>query len=191
MPKRTNQTVLETSLMRWEPLAVKNSEGKAWIKTLSKDEENGARTLLIKFDPGFKQEATTSNLPMDMFVLEGGMQYGDVRFEKDTFHYRPGKTQFGPIDSPEGCTRLVFTLGEGRESPAEPIFIQDVKQMSWGADLFDVTAAKRGRKTLRMDEDSGIVVRFHETWELGSRGLQGVQGLHDYQDEYFTIEGAF
>jgi hypothetical protein len=189
--RRTNRTVLETHNMRWEPLIEEGSTGKAWIKTLSKDDETGGRTALIKFDPGYKRERKTSGLPMDMYVLEGSMQCGDLTFNKDTFYYRPGNVEYGPINSPEGCVRWVATVDKHLKSPTEPVYIEDVKQLPWGADRFDLTATARGRKTLRLDPESRIVIRYHETWEAGSRGVPGLQQVHDYGEEYFVIEGAF
>jgi hypothetical protein len=190
--RRTQSTCIETGAMRWEPLVIPGSEGKAWIKTLSKDDESGGRTALVKFDAGFRQETATSNLAADIFVVEGGMTCGDLTLSKDSFWYRPAGTEYGPIDSPEGCTRLIFTIDKHLPSPAEPQFIQDVKRMSWGPDRFDEKSGmSRGRKTLRIDEDARLVIRYHETWENGSRGVPGLQQVHDYGEEYYMLEGAF
>jgi hypothetical protein len=184
------QDHLATALMAWEPLRVEGSEGKAWIKSLAMDPEDGSRTVLFKFDPGYRQAAATSDLPADIYVLEGGMKCGELVFGVDTYHYRPAGTAFGPIESPEGCTRLVFTQGGDRKSPAEAVFVQDVKQLPWGADTLDVQAQRRGQKTLRLDEESGIWVRTGVIWEPGLRGLDGMVERHDYQEEVYTLEGA-
>jgi hypothetical protein len=190
MPKRTIENLV-TSLMRWEPLAVENSEGRAWIKTLAKDPEDGSKTAMIKFDAGFKQAETTSDLAVDMYVLEGGMRCGDLTFVEDSFHYRPAGTRFGPIDCREGCTRLVFSVGRGRTSPSEPVFIQDVKQMPWSSASPDgAPQARNGQKTMRQDQDGGILMRSSVTWELGARGYEGLLKLHDYQEEAYLVEGA-
>src|SRR5437870_1826801 len=108
MTRKTNHTFLYTHLMRWEPLILKGGEGNAWIKTLAKDEKTGARTMLIKFDPGYVQKKTVAEWPADIYVLEGEMQCGNRKYEQGTFHYRPAGAAFGPIDSPGGITRLIF-----------------------------------------------------------------------------------
>lgn len=72
MVKSTSHTLLYTSLLRWEPLVVEGSEGLAWIKTLAKDEETGARTALVKFDPGYKQAKSIGQGAADIYELEGG-----------------------------------------------------------------------------------------------------------------------
>ena len=191
MSRRTNRSMLHTGYMRWEALAVKDSVGKAWIKTLSKDPETGGRTALIKFDAGFRQERATSNLPMDMYVLEGEMESGDLHFEPDTFHYRPGNSEYGPIETRLGITRLVFTVDSDRESPDGPVFIQDVKQMTHARHHLDPEGLGRGAKVLRQDRRSGVSLRVHETWQVGFRGVPGIQHMHDHGEEFFVIAGEF
>jgi hypothetical protein len=57
-------------------------------------------TVMVKFDPGFKQAESTSGLPADMYGLEGGMRCGEMTFVKGTTT-GPGGSKFGPIDRPE------------------------------------------------------------------------------------------
>src|SRR5258708_3340972 len=101
LTRRTNHTFLYTHLMRWEPLIEPGGQGNAWIKTLSKDTETGARTLLIKFDPGYKQMESATEWPADIYVLEGAMRCGEHTYQPSTFHYRPAGTRFGPIATQE------------------------------------------------------------------------------------------
>jgi hypothetical protein len=177
--------------MRWEPLEVKGSQGRAWIKTLSKDEETGGRTALIKFDPGFRQAKATSEWPVDMYVLEGEMRCGALRFERDTFHYRPAGVEYGPIECPQGITRLVFTAdSKNIKSSREPVFIQDVKQMPQGIHPLDLEGT-RGiwEKILRQDPEGGISLMVHEVWEVGRQGLPKIQHAHNHFEEAFVIRG--
>lgn len=76
MARKTNTAALYTHLINWEPLAVSGSAGFAWIKTLSKDPETGARTALIKYDPGFTAPETVSTWPADIYTLDGEMSAG-------------------------------------------------------------------------------------------------------------------
>jgi hypothetical protein len=71
MSRRTLQVVLYTDRINWMPLPVKNSQGLAWIKTLSKDPETGAKTALIRYEPGFRARASVSQWPIDIYTLEG------------------------------------------------------------------------------------------------------------------------
>jgi hypothetical protein len=128
MSRKTGNITLHTDLIRWEPFHVPRSVGYAWIKTLSKDEETGARTALIRYEPGFRAEASTSAWPIDMYVLEGSMHCGDRTYNQDTYHYRLADAEIGPTSTQEGITRLVFTADEqdpARSSPDE-VFVQNV-----------------------------------------------------------------
>lgn len=189
MTRKTNQTFLYTHLMRWEPLAVQGAEGRAWIKTLSKDEQTGARTALIKYDPGFKQKRTTSQFSADIYVLDGQMETGEHTYQKGTYHYRPGGTQFGPVESPNGSTRLVFADPKAKSSRKE-VFIQDVNKMPWGPSYsnIDPTGYKAGTRLLREDPEQKLTVLIHAFF-IADRSLPNEGHRHDHMEEAFTIEG--
>lgn len=191
MTRKTNQSFVYLPLLRWEPLAINGSQGHAWIKTLAKDEETGARTALIKFDPGFKQGQTRTNWPADTYVLEGAMQCGERRYEKDTYHYRPTGHAYGPIASPTGITRLVFSADSKTASSKEEVFIQDVKQMPFGPSYDDKTGKKKGIKELRTDPAARISVLIHSTFVPGERTLIGEGHVHDHIEEVFALAGEF
>ncbi len=177
-------------MMRWEPLPVPNSEGRAWMKTLAKDIETGARTALIKFDPGFRQDAAVSNWPMDVFVLEGGMQCGDRRYEKDTYHYRPSGVGYGPTHTKAGITRIVFTSNQRERSSAEEVFVQDVKQLPWGKSSADPDDP-RGLKDLRQDPVAGVSFLLHAGWAVGHRNIPGQMHSHGHEEEAYVLEGEW
>jgi len=189
MARRTNRTFVYSQLMRWEPLEIAASQGRAWIKTLAKDDATGARTALIKFDPGFRQEKTVSNWPVDMYVIEGEMECGDLHFEKDTFHYRQAGIEYGPIACPKGITRLIFTADSRTDSPSESVFIQDVKQLPPGPHHAELTGQKRGAVVLRRDPKENITIKVHYTYEVGFRSMPGIQHAHDHAEESFLITG--
>lgn len=128
MSRKTGNITLYTDRIIWEPYDVPGSTGYAWMKTLSKDEETGARTALIRYEPGFRAEASVATWPMDIYVLEGSMQCGERRYGKDTYHYRPAGTPIGPTVSDEGIVRLVFTADSNDPAKSSPdeIFVQNV-----------------------------------------------------------------
>ena len=128
MSRRTLGVVLYTDRINWMPLPVKGSQGLAWIKTLSKDRETGARTALIRYEPGFRAEAAVSQWPADTYTLEGGMRSGDLTYNKDTFHYRPAGSEIGPIETTTGITRIIFTADsiDRARSSSHEVFIQNV-----------------------------------------------------------------
>ena len=189
MGKRTANSILYTHLIRWEPLGVPNSEGLAWIKTLAKDNETGARTALVKFDPGYKQPEGVGQGAADIFVLEGGMTSGKLTYVPSTYHYRPEGTEFGPIESPEGITRLIFQAGPDEPSSLEEVFIDDVSQQPWQPGYVQHTWKMRdGVKVLRQDKVANLSVLIHGHFQHGIVEPDTFS-VHDHFEEAFILEG--
>ena len=190
MARATNRTFLYTHLMRWEPLVVEGATGRAWIKTLAKDDENGARTCLIKYDPEFRAPKAAAEWPADTFVLEGSMTCGDRQYKKGTFHYRPPGSTIGPIESSEGITRLIFTADDKTDSPMDEVFIQDVNTIPWGPSYsnIDPEGINGGTRLLREDPDRRTTIIIH-TFFIPERSLVHQGHRHDHTEEAFTLEG--
>ena len=191
MPKRTNRSYVYTPLMRWEPLPVEGSTGHAWVKGLSKDDETGARTAMIKYDPGFRAPKTKSEWPIDMFVLEGGMTSGNRTYQKGTFHYRPAGAEIGPIETTTGITRIIFTAEERGKSSPDEVFIQDTELQEWTKSYSDPTGTKRKLKDLRQDTIAGITMLIHSSFLPGLRAIENEMHVHDHIEEYYVLMGEF
>ncbi len=188
MTRKTNQTFLYSHLMRWEPLAIKGSQGNAWIKTLAKDASSGARTMLVRFDPGFSQKKAVAQWPADIYLLEGGMTSGNRVYEQGTYHYRPGGTAFGPIETATGITRLIFTADSKTKSSNKEIFIQNTNKMPWSPSYSDPDVRKKGVKVLREDKAEPVSILIHGHFVPG-RDLPGEKHFHDHHEEAYTLAG--
>jgi hypothetical protein len=152
MSRRTMQVVLYTDRINWMPLPVPASRGLAWIKTLSKDKETGAKTAIIRYEPGFRAEASVSQWPADIYTLEGEMTCGDLTYNKDTYHYRPAGTEVGPIESRTGITRIIFTTDtrDPEKSSDKEVFVQNV--------LADIPLGEQANKdAMTANENFGAV----------------------------------
>ena len=191
MARRTNASIMFTPLMRWERLTVPNSEGLAWIKTLSKDVKTSARTCLIKFDPGFRQGKTVSTWPVDSYVLEGEMTSGNRTYGPDTFHYRPAGVEFGPTETKKGITRVVFSSDEKHKASKKEVFHQDMKVVPWNKSYSDPTGLERGAKDLRQDDVAGYSLLLHSSFKPYLRNLVGVGHVHDHAEEAFVVHGKW
>lgn len=190
MVRKTNHTFLYTQLMRWEPLVLPGGKGNAWVKTLSKDEATGARSMLIKFDPGYVQQKAVSEWPVDMFVIEGAMQCGNRTYGQGTYHYRPAGTEFGPVECPNGITRLMFTADSKSVSSDEEVFIQNVKNIEWSPSYINPDPRIVGVKLLREDREATITVLLHAHFKPGpTRPGKHTQHYHDHHEEVFTLMG--
>jgi len=192
----TDQVSLHTDRMKWERLLVLGATGYAWIKTLAKDPENGARTVLLRYDPGFRAPARNSVWPADILVLEGEFTAGDRKYNKMTYHYRPAGSWVGPIESATGATRLVFTADSpdpDRSSPDE-VFYQNLDTDLPGSPLSteaetDPHAPMRWRKTLRQDPIAQVALKLARVGKVGHRVHIDELHIHPWTEEAFLIQG--
>lgn len=82
----------------------------AEFKQLSFDEKTGARTLLVRLPPGWKQPPGYHSADLEMFVVEGGVSIGDRPMGRYAYAYYPAgySHSFG---TEEGATVLQFWGG--------------------------------------------------------------------------------
>lgn len=195
MARKTNTSALYTQYINWEPFAVKNSHGFAWIKTLAKDDETGARTALIRYEPGFTAEASVAEWPMDIYTLEGEMTAGGRRYIPHTYHYRPAGSPIGSVSTTEGCVRLIFTADtkDPTRSSSDEIFVQNVQ-----TDLMpdppppgeNPAETMRWRKILRRDPIAQYSFRVQRAAKTGYRDHSDSLHIHPWTEEAYMVSGA-
>ncbi len=172
---------------KWAPLEVPNSDGKAWIKILGKDEESGAKAALVKYDAGFCQAGGTSEVYSDSIVVDGGLTLDGKRFNRLGYWYRPAGTNYGPIAVEQDTTRFVITGGRDEEHSAEGIHKANVEDN----DGWEVS--ERGsawsEKTLRIDEKAGHLITYQSA-NMFTMFLAGTKWVHPDIEEAYCIEGA-
>ena len=80
------------------------------FKQLSFDEKTGARTILVKLPPGWRQPPGYHSTDLEMFVVEGGVRIGDRPVGRYSYAYYPAgySHSFG---TEEGATVLQFWGG--------------------------------------------------------------------------------
>ncbi len=189
--RTTQNSTIYAPLLRWRPFPVANSSGLAWIKVLAKNRETGAKTALIKFDPGFKAPASTAEWPMDIYVLEGEMTAGNRKYQEGTYHYRPRGAKVGPIETSQGCTRLIFTSETKEKSSPNEVWVQDTKVFPWSKSYSDPTGTTRMLKDLRQDPIANMSVLIHSSFVPGLRAVQGNMHAHNHLEEYYVLKGEF
>ena len=189
MVKMTNKTFVYSHLMRWEPLELEGGEGPCWIKTLAKDEDTGAKTVLLRFGPGYRQKEAVSKVSADIYTLEGEMKSGDRTYGPDTYHYRPPGTKIGPVTSISGITRILFTGGPSDKYSPEELFVPDVKELPWTTDYVDLTYTTSMIKVLRKDKESDVSLLIHGHWQVGGRTHTGEGHIHNHVEEAYILMG--
>jgi hypothetical protein len=188
MAKRAH--VVYAHLMRWEPLNVPNSKGRAWIKTQNLDPDTGARSALIKYERGFSHEGGTSEFPADILLLEGEMTCGDRKYTEGTYHFRPKGSSTGPVHTETGCTRLIWSEDDPEAVKAqEEIFIQDYNVLDWAPSYTNPGDPEKGcTKILREDKEARVTVLISGAFKP-DMVLDGKADVHDHVEEVYTIDG--
>ena len=183
--KTAQPSVTHAQFLVWEPLQVEGAEGAAWIKTLGKDVDTGARTALVRYDTGYRQPEQVSTVFTDNFVLEGEMAYGDRTCRKGTYYYRPPGTKFGPIETSGEVATLVMTGGrqELKCSP-DPLFVEDVEDVQWQP---DPQKQNRKIKILRTDKQTRVQILIAWGYQAGSVGEDNMTRIHDYYEELYVV----
>jgi hypothetical protein len=95
---------LDTPYKKFEIAGFKGSE----YKVLSLDVDNGACTLKVKFDGGYKRKPGLSYSDMEIFVLEGQIKVGDKVWTRGHYAFIPAGMHIGALSAPQGAEALVM-----------------------------------------------------------------------------------
>jgi hypothetical protein len=187
--KITPHALTYAPLYKWAPLAVENSTGKAWIKILGKDPDNGAAAALVRYDDGFAQPQSHSEVFSDSIVVEGSMKLGGEVCNRLAYWYRPAGVDYGPIEAgPGGVTRFVITGGQGEAGSEEPIFIANVEGDDPAWEISERGTAW-SEKTLRIDEKANCLITYQFA-TMFTQFLGGSKWVHPDIEEAYCIEGS-
>jgi quercetin dioxygenase-like cupin family protein len=207
--KTAHVSMTYAPVLTWEPFEVEGATGQAWMKTLARDRESGARTALVKYSAGYEQPEQTAKVFSDTIVLEGDFTRGGDSGGKGSYFYQPRDGTYGPLRSENGATMLVMTGGHDQKyASSEPIFVKDTEEGPWLN--HKERAATEGRKrstneerwrvyqVLRLDEDAAVSIGLSR-WQGETASLEEdhrhneEQGqylhTHSYIEEMFVVEG--
>lgn len=95
--------------LHFRPLTFSGLPG-AEFKQLSFDDKTGARTILAKLPPGWKQPSGYHSADLEMFVVEGGIRIGDKPMGRYAYAYYPAGYAHS-FSTEEGATVLQFWGG--------------------------------------------------------------------------------
>lgn len=77
-------------------------------KVLSLDPDNGACSLKVRYNGGYKRKPGLSYSDMELFVLTGEMRVGDDTLREGHYLFVPAGVALEAIDVPQGCEALVM-----------------------------------------------------------------------------------
>lgn len=192
---------IQAQLVPWRRIAPGNARPDAEYKFLSRDNDTGACTAIIRYPPGWRREAVEHIAASEEFyVLEGAIEYNGKSYSFDNYGHFPGNATRTSMSTSGGAVVLTFfseqptfIAGEGDEEATKNIIHLDVLHMPWDMTLNDPKLAHLGisRKDLRKDEKTGE--RTFLTMILPHSeppGLEGPQESHPIVEESYMISGS-
>jgi len=112
---------LHTDLVAWQPgPAYARGQGEldgfdlghASFKVLSANPVTGAQSLLVRFQPGYRQKAAgRHSSAVEFFVLEGGLRMGEHEIGKGAYIYRPAGSAEPAMQSEHGARIFMKVKG--------------------------------------------------------------------------------
>lgn len=186
--KLTLRHLIWTQSLEWESLTLDGAKGRSWIKTLSMDTSTGARTVLLRFEPGWTKERGKSRIAWDLFVLDGEMKSGERVLKKNAYWYRPPGQNYERLSSVQETKVLAFLGSPWQEGDSrEEVFVRDVKEVAWDSPR-NQGKPKQGRfraKVLRADPGTGFTIKYAEYLPDEYRGTF----VHPEYEESYCLAG--
>lgn len=95
---------LDTAYKKFDISGFRGSE----YKVLSLDVDNGACTLKVKFNGGYKRKPGLSYSDVEIFVLEGRIKVGDQVWTRGHYAFIPAGMHIGAISIPQGAEVILM-----------------------------------------------------------------------------------
>lgn len=92
----------------WHPAELPKSEGSAWQRNLSYDEENGAASTKVKFTTAWSRPAGYHHADTEWFILSGAVQFGHEILGQGQYFRSPTGLKVPPIQVAANSEILIF-----------------------------------------------------------------------------------
>ena len=168
-------------------------------KVLSLDPDNGACTMTVKFDPGYKMPPGMSYTEWEMLVLTGSVKYGDETYEKGHYLWVPAGVHMPAMQTSRGFSALLMynhaepswvESDEDHELARRDLLtsVNSYEGLTWQvANLFPAVAPGCVVKILKYDELTGA---FSFLYSMTANFWQDNISYHDCDEEGYHIWGT-
>ena len=190
---------LQSQSLPWEPEPLLPG---AWSRTLSRDEDTGACTLLSRLEPGLHfEQGSRVAADEEFYVLAGSYYLNGYEYSEGCYGYYPAGHPRAQAYSPEGAVVLRFfdalprlmrpdeATPQGRPPAIEFI---DAYRMVWDRSVFDhrLNHLAPGRKILRIDPiTQQKTFLFMTAPQTHPTNWRGPRERHPTPEEAFFIAG--
>jgi quercetin dioxygenase-like cupin family protein len=195
---------VQAQMLPWLRIGPGLARPDAEIKLLSRDEQDGACSVLLRFAPGWSRQGPEHLLADEEFyVLEGALELNGQVYGPDCYACLPAGWTRHTTSTAKGCVliafysrdpQLVASTGDGRAETSErAVPFLDVAAMAWDMSLNDPKLAHLGisRKNLRTDPVSGERTFLSLILPQAiPQGNKGPQETHPVVEESYLIAGS-
>lgn len=172
-------------------------------KLLSRDGDDGACSLLMRYPAGWSREGPEHILAdEEIFVIEGALEMDGHRYGPDCYGFLPAGWTRHRMAAPTGCVMLAFynrepelvaRAGDGTaEASPRAVPMLDSAVMAWDLTLNDPNLKHLGigRKNLRTDPETGERTFLSLILpQAAPPGNAGPQEIHPVVEEAYVIGG--
>lgn len=165
MATREHIEFVQSQLLPWQRIGAGLARPDAEYKMLSRDEESGACSALMRYPPGWSRMGPEHILAdEEFFVLDGSLEMDGELYEADSYAFLPAGWTRKTMASETGCVQLAFysrepvLVGEAGECDMQRAIPRlKTREMVWDMTLNDPKLRHLGisRKDLRTDPDTG------------------------------------
>ncbi len=187
---------IHQQLLPWETGLYGGARPDVQVRTLSRDDETGASSLIVRYPPGWQREGPEYLLvDEEFFVLSGSLEINGASYHDLCYGFFPAGHVRERASSPNRSIVLTFFEGEpklGEGHPPVPaagdrlVRRIDAVDGEWGTGFHPLFPPGAGRKYLRKDPHDG-----EQSWLLGTMPLRSGRRRekHPVVEEMFLLAG--
>lgn len=198
MLNRPQTEFIQAQLLPWRRIGPGNARPDAEFKFLSRDDETGGCSAIIRYPAGWRREAVEHvDVTEEFYILDGEIEINGQTYSHDTYGYAPAGATRQTMSSEHGAVVLTFFSAEpsliAGEGDGDHITHIDALHMPWDMTLNDPKLAYLGisRKDLYANPETGertflsMILPHSEP-----PNLKGPQELHPTVEEAYVVSGS-
>ncbi len=198
---------IQSQALPWSPTSWDGALTGTEIKILSRDEDSGACTTVIKYPAGWEREAS-EHLPVheELFVLGGTLKINGINYDEMCYAHLPAGYSRTSTASPDGAVVLTFFSGDANSvDGSAPSGLYDQSLLIERVDVLNANFS-HDQTNLNVDPDSelgagvanfgNLVLRTdpytkNQTWVISAPPLwqNTVIEIHPVVEEMYLLTG--
>lgn len=177
----------------WQPHDLWGLAPGVEMRLLSRDDDNGAVSMLVRYPAGYGIPAGTLPVDVEFLVIDGSLTIDGQDYCHLCFAHLPAGFQRGALASPSGAVVLTFLSADptgvtapATYDPARLVLRADAYQVPYTGNFHPEFPPGAGRKLLYKDPVTGDV-----SWILGTLPVRWAERseIHPTVEEMYLLSG--